>query len=62
MIGTISPDYFITSIQEAYRKRKEMHQNKTEQYIEMCPDMMNLVSGSNRVSKGKRSQSCLITV
>ena len=62
MIGTISPDYFITSIQEAYRKRKELHQNKTEQYIEMCLDMMNLVSGSNRVSKGKRSQSCLITV
>ena len=62
MIGTISPDYFITSIQEAYRKRKELHQNKTEQYIEMSADMMNLVSGSNRVSKGKRSQSCLITV
>ena len=60
MIGTISPDYFITSIQKAYRK--ELHQNKTEQYIEMCPDMMNLVNGSNRVSKGKRSQSCLITV
>ena len=62
MIGTISPDYFITSIQEAYRKRKELHQNKTEQYIEMSVDMMNLVSGSNRVSKGKRSHSCLITV
>ena len=62
MIGTISPDYFITSIQEAYRKRKELHQNKTEQYIEMSAEMMNLVSGSNRVSKGKRSQSCLITV
>ena len=56
MIGTISPDYFITSIQEAYRKRKEKHDLQTEQYIEMSTEMMNLVGASNRVSKGKHSQ------
>ena len=40
MIGTISPDYFITAIAEAYRVRKEKHDNQTEQYIEMSAEMM----------------------
>ena len=52
MIGTISPDYFITAIQEAYRKRKERHALQTEQYIEMRPEMKFLVGASNQISKG----------
>ena len=56
VIGTISPDYFITSIQEAYRKRKEKHDLQTEQYIKMSTEMMNLVGASSRISKGKHSQ------
>ena len=55
VIGTISPDYFITAIQEAYRKRKEQHNLQTEQYIEMSTEMMQLVGSSNRVAKGKHS-------
>ena len=62
MIGTISPDYFITSIQEAYRKRKEKHDTKTEQFIEMSAEMMQLVSSSNQISKGKTSQWLAIVV
>ena len=53
MIGTLRPNYFIGEIQEAYKKRKEKHDLKTEQYIEMCPEMMQLVSSSNQISKGK---------
>ena len=55
VIVTISPDYFITSIQEAYRKRKEKHDLQTEQYIEMSTEMMNLVGASSRTSKYKPS-------
>ena len=59
MIGTISPDYFITAIQEAYRKRKERHALQTEQYIEMSPEMMSLVGASNQISKGKHPAAWL---
>ena len=57
VLDTISPDYFITSIQEAYRKRKEQHQTKTKQYIEMSAEMFELVGASNSIAKGKCSQS-----
>ena len=55
VIGTISPDYFITAIQDCYKKRKEQHEIRTEQYIEMSTEMMNLVGASSRTSKGKPS-------
>ena len=53
VIGTLNPDYFINEIQFAYKQRKEKHDNQTEQFIEMCPEMMQLVGASNRKSKGK---------
>ena len=58
VIGTLRPNYFIGEIQQAYKNRKEKHDLKTEQYIEMCPEMMQLVGASNRVSKGKHSFRC----
>ena len=59
VIGTLRPNYFIGEIQQAYKNRKEKHDLKTEQYIEMCPEMMSLVSGSHQVSKGKHPEACL---
>ena len=53
VIGTLRPNYFVGEIQQAYKKRKEKHDLRTEQYIEMCPAMMWLVSSSNQISKGK---------
>ena len=58
VISTLSPNYFLNEIQVAYKKRKERHDLQTEQYIEMCPEMMQLVGASNRVSKGKHSFRC----
>ena len=52
VIATISPNYFITAIQDAYKKRKEKHDEQTQQYIEMSTEMMNLVGASSRLSKG----------
>ena len=55
VIGTISPDYFITAIQDCYKKRKVQHDLQTEQYIKISTEMMNLVGASSRTSKGKPS-------
>ena len=56
VIGTLRPNYFINEIQVAYRKRKEKHDIKNEQFIEMSAEMMQLVSSSSQISKGKHSQ------
>ena len=55
VIGTLKPRYFIDEIQAAYKKRKEKHDLKTEQFIEMSSEMMSLVSNSNQISKGKHA-------
>ena len=62
VIGTLRPNYFINEIQQAYKKRKEKHDTKTEQFIEMSAEMMQLVSASNQVSKGKHSWRFAIVV
>ena len=46
VIGTLRPNYLVGEIKQAYKKRKEKHDIKTEQYIKMCPTMMQLVSPS----------------
>ena len=40
VIGTLSPNYFLNEIQQAYKKRKEKHDLQTEQYIEISAEMM----------------------
>ena len=57
MIGTLRPNYFINEIQQAYKKRKEKHDTKTEQYIEMSAEMFELVGASNSIAKGRCSHS-----
>jgi hypothetical protein len=53
VIGTLRPNYFEATIQEAYRARKIQHDKKKEQYVEFSQEMMQLISNSNIISKRK---------
>ena len=53
MISTLDPEYFAREIRVAFAARADVEQSKKQNYIELDPAMMNLITTSHYLAKGK---------
>ena len=53
MISTLDPEYFAREIRVAFAARADVEQSKNQNYIELDPAMMNLITTSHYLAKGK---------
>lgn len=52
----MEPNFFETEIQKALQTRKERETAANDSYVEINPDMLELIANSNYKSRGKYMQ------
>ena len=46
-MNTLDPEFFPANIKDAYRQRKERHEDKGNEKMQMNAELFDLIQGSN---------------
>ena len=48
-MNTLDPEFFPANIKDAYRQRKERHEDKGNEKLQMNAELFDLIQGSNQI-------------